>query len=669
MSAVEKRSFCRICGAGCGIVVETDGNHVVRVRGDKQHAIMRGYTCPKGRALPQEQYDPHRLERPLIRDGGGLRETSWEILLDDFAAKLQRIIAEFGPRAVGVFIGGGGYLDAAGYLSFRSFVDALKTPSVYSDVSIDNLCKVVVPEMMCGISGVGNRADLERCDLLMFVGTNPVISHGHTVTLNASSPAAAIRNVKSRGSVWVIDPRRTETAQKATGHLEARPGTDYAILAYLIRELLRDGADHEYIAQHTQGVDVLRMAVEPFSIEHARSVSGVAAEDMAELLAAVRRAKRLNVDIGTGVTMSPSANVTQWLSWALMIVTGSLDREGGAWVSPGLLNRLDRIAIPPAPEAGWQQPGPESHPELPSVVGEYPCAAMPDEIEAGHLRALVVFGGNLAACMPHVGRTMAALEKLEVLATVDIKQTKTTEISTHVLPATAQLERADLSYATDFFAPTMAAQYTPAMVAPVGGCKAYWWMFGQLGKRMGIDFFPGINIDTATDDDVLAFIMSKTKISFQDIRSKLLITEPPQIGWLERYVDQKIGGWRLAPSPLVDQLKTMQEPASLVLIPRRQKYHQNARLLDLRDKPCIFVSRGDAEAAGLKNGATIEVRSRHGSLQGVMKIDPTLRPGAMTVPHGWSGQYNVNRLTGTDDVDPLTGMVCYSGLPVSLHPV
>ncbi len=668
MAVIEQKSFCRVCGASCGIIVVVDGEEVLEVRGDRDHRLSAGYTCPKGRALPQMHHYADRLERPLIRQEDQLREISWELLLDDLAAKLARILAESGPRAIGMFIGGGGYLDASGYFSMRAVQQGLKTPSLYSDMTIDSVSKVLVSEMMCGIPGLISRPDLTRCKLVVYAGTNPVVSHGHQSTLTV--PATKLRELKARGEVWVIDPRRSETAAKATRHVVSRPGTDYAIFAFLIRELLREGADHAYIQQHTQGVERLRNAAERFTLEHASATSGAPREDLVDLLRALRRAGRFCIDLGTGVTMSPTANVTKWLSWALMIITGSLDREGGSWMSPGVLHRLDELNIPPAPENGWQQPGPESRPELPSIVGEYPCAAMSDEIEAGNLRALINFGGNLDAAMPEAERTLASLRKLEVLASIDIRPTRTTDISTHVLPAKDQLERADLTYATDMCYPLMATQYTPAMVEPVGQRRAYWWMIGHLGKRMGIDFIPGLDPDTATDDDVLRRIAGKAPIRFEDIQSnRLTVAEPPRIGWLERYVDEKIGGWRLAPLLLVGQLSQIEPPAPLVLIPRRQRYHENSKFLELKDTPCIFVSAVDAEAAGLQDGETILVRSPCGSLQGVMKIDPTLCPGAMTIPHGWSGQYNVNNLTDTKYVDALTGMVRLSGLPVSLHKI
>jgi anaerobic selenocysteine-containing dehydrogenase len=352
-----------------------------------------------------------------------------------------------------------------------------------------------------------------------------------------------------------------------------------------------------------------------------------------------------------------------------MIVTGSLDREGGSWVNPGFLNQVDRIDIPPAPLEGRRGEGPKSRPELRSVGGEFPCAAMADEIEAGNLRAILNFSGNLVACLPETDRSVAALKKLDVLATLDVIANETTAISTHVLAVKDQLERPDLPYATDISYPCVGTQYTPACVAPVGERRSFWWVMTQLGKRLGVDFLPGIDPDTATDDDMLGVITARARRGMDVLRSgEFVMAEPVAIGWLERYVD-RIGGWRLAPRELVEQLETMAPPAPLVLVPRRQRHHINSRCLEVRDRPSILVSAEDAAKAGLKDGDTAIVRSSYGALQGAMLIDPTLRAGIMSVPHGWSGPHNVNQLTSTTDVDGLTGMPRFSGLPVSLHPV
>jgi len=675
MATIEKKSYCRVCGSGCGIIVELDGEQVVKVRADEDHPVSRGYTCPKGRAVGIDHHRAERLEVPMIREHGALRPTTWDHVLDDLAAKLTGIIGEAGPGGVGTFIGGGGFLDASGFFSLLTFLRTIGTPSAYSDMTIDSVAKAVAAEMVTGITGLEPRADLNNTRLVLFVGTNPVISH--TRTINMHSPTAAMRDMRARGAqLWVIDPRRTETAQRADGHIQPRPGMDYAILGHAIRELLIDGADRAYLAKHAQNLDGLKAAVERFTLERASAISGVEPQVLRDFVAAVRTAGRLSVETGTGVTMQRAGNVTQWLSLALMAVTGSLDREGGSWVNPGRINRKDRMDFPAAPEDGWNRPGPQSRPELRGTGGDFPCAAMPDEIAAGNLRAMAVFGGNLEVCLPETGRTYEALKRLEVLAVFDIRHTRTTDIATHILPTKDQLERADMTYVTDSSFPLMVTQYTPAMVAPIGQRKAYWWVVGQLGKRMGLDFFPGLDLDTASDDAFLEYILKSSETDFAEIREKRLIVDQPVIGWVQRFVDEKVGGWRLAPRLLAEQLADLEkrecvaEHGALILIPRRQKFHENSRMTDLRDPPQVFMTSGDALAAGIAEGAMVRVRSATGELQRPLKIDDTLRPGCINVPHGWSDEMNVNRLTSTTkEVDPLTGMLLYSGLEVSVEAV
>jgi anaerobic selenocysteine-containing dehydrogenase len=244
MATSERKSYCRICGSGCGIIVTVDGDQVIKVRADEDHPVSKGYTCPKGRAVGFDHHRAERLEVPMIRENGVLREVSWDEALDDLAAKLSAIIAESGPRGVGSFIGGGGYLDAAGFASLLSFNRNIGTPSVYSDITIDSVAKAVAAEMVAGLGGLEPRADLEKTGLVIFVGTNPVISH--TRTINMHAPTAVMRDMRARGAqLWTIDPRLSETAQRSDGHIQPRPGMDYAVLGHAIRELLIDGADFD----------------------------------------------------------------------------------------------------------------------------------------------------------------------------------------------------------------------------------------------------------------------------------------------------------------------------------------------------------------------------------------------------------------------------------------
>jgi len=468
----------------------------------------------------------------------------------------------------------------------------------------------------------------------------------------------AVRYLAKHAEVWVVDPRHTETARLASHHLAPRPGTDYALLAYLVREVLRDG-----VRAPAQDVDALAAAVAAFTLPHAAAVADVPEAELERLLSAVRRAGRIVVDTGTGVTMSASANVTQWLSWALLIITDSMNRPGGIWFHPGFAYRLESFELPIIPPEGHFGPGPRSRPETQAFLREWPCATLPDEINAGNIRAFLNLGGSLLTAFPDAGSLLPALEKLDVLATTEILPNETTAISTHVLPTKGQLERPDVTL-WDILSPRVSAQHTDALVTPVGQRRSMWWVLAEIGQRLGHEL-----ADTdASDEAMLAQVSSGGRAPYDELVTNGWAEADRELPapWVDRHIE-RLGGWRLAPQVLVDQLNALREPAQLVLVPRRQMCRLNAQLEFLGEVAEIVVHPDDAAAAGVSDNQRLIVRSEHGELTGVARVDASVRRGAVSVPHGHASA-NVNLLTSKDDIDLVTGMTRYSGIPVSLHP-
>jgi anaerobic selenocysteine-containing dehydrogenase len=657
------RSFCRICTAICGILVDVEGDEVVRVRGDPDHPLSHGYTCPKGRALPRVHHHPDRIERPMMRVDGELQPTTWEACLDDLGDRLRAIVDRHGPEAVGVYFGSGLGMDAAGYRMMEALFKAIGTPAKFSPLTIDGTAKTLVSHLVGGFPGFTSHIDYDRAKLVMYIGVNPVVSHGHNIAL--SDPVSSIRAVREHAEVWVFDPRLTETARLATKRLAPRPGTDYAVLAFLIRELLRDGADREVLEHRTIGRDELAAAVEPFTLERAGEIAGLLEADLLELLAAVRRAGPVAIHTGTGVTMgATNGNVTAWLAWVLMIVTGAMNRPGGVWFHPGFNIQLDSFELPVLPPEGVFGPGPRSRPDAQAFLGEWPCAALPDEIRAGNIRAFLNFGGSILTSFPDVNVLEPALRSLALLVTTEIIANGTTAISTHVLPTKDQLERADVTL-WDFLVPSVSVQHTPAVVAPVGDRRSAWWVLAEIGRRLGHDLAD----PNADDEEMLAKTMAAARSSYDDVAATGFVDVRLELPapWVERYLDRS-GGWRLAPQLLVDQLAALEPPAPLVLIPRRQPRKLNAALDFLDEAALLVLHPQDASDAGVVDGQQVVVRTGRGQLTGTAKVDPAIRRGAVSIPHGHHDT-NVNLLTDKDVIDPVTGMVRYSGVPVSVESV
>lgn len=671
------RSFCRFCEATCGILVDverttsTGSERVVRVRGDADHPLSHGYTCSKGRNLPAWHHHPDRLDRPRMRnETGELADVAWVEALDDLGVRLAALVDEHGPDSVGVMLATGSAFDANGRRVAERMWQQLGSRSKYTSGSVDTPCKPFVSRLMSGFPGLVPTLDPAHARLTMFIGCNPVVSHGHLNGL--PDPIVTLRPLaEGDRELWVIDPRSTETARLATEHVAPRPGTDHVLLAHLVRELIADGADREYLAAHADASELVDLAslVEPFDAATASVRCDVPEEQLARLVAAIRRHGKVSAQTGTGATMSQAANLTEWMVWVLHIVTGSFDQPGGMWFNPGYLRQLDRRDLAPSP--AQPAPGPPSRPELADWLNEYPCSALADEIDTGHLRALVVLGGNPMRALPEPERLARSLANLDTLAVIDVVDTDTTALATHVLPAAGQLERADLPLSIDQFVITLSSQYTPAVVAPGAARRPAWWIFAQLAERLGLNVLPdGRTADDCTDDDLLRIVGERARGPYDDLVEHGVAVADPVYGWvLDRVLPG--GRWTLMPPLLVEQFGRLAraDVPELSLIPRRQGRHLNSQLtsgIDRADTADVVMSTADAARLGLVDGDRVTVTSAHGRLEGALRVSPDLRTGAVSIPHGY-GAPNVTTLTSaTVDVDPYTGMVRQGGVPVTV---
>jgi len=631
--------------------------------------MSHGYTCPKGRSLPRFHDDSRRLNEPFLGRVDARTPASWEELTSDLGAKVARIVAESGPDSVGVFAGSGSG-DAASAVMIKTLLRAVGSRNLYTPLTIDGPSKSLVAALVSGQPGLAFCGiDYANTTLTIFVGTNPVVSHGQSNAL--PDPRSRIKGLLDRGEVCVIDPRRTETARMATRHLSPKPGTDHIWLAAVVRELLTT-ADTDRLSRTTIGYDELAAAVEPYTMDVASSRTGIDRRDLDDLVAAIRKHGRFSGVTGTGVTMAASANLTQWLMMCLLIITDSADAPGGVWFNPGYIRGLD------SEDAVWEglrtSPGAAARPELPRMFGQMPAITLVDEIEAGNLRALFVLGGNLTTSMPDTERVRRALSMVDVLVVADVVQGEITDLATHLAPCAGQLERADVTLVVDQYLPAVAGQYTPAVVKPAKQRRELWWILAKLIEELGHPAIPGGRLaDDCTAEDLIAVALHSSPAELETLMKAptAVVAHEAVFGWVRRKVAER-GGWRLAPAEMLALLPTAPGPAALSLIPRRQLRHVNSQLVGTDelpsgpDHPYLLINPEDASAADVADGDRVDVTSPFGSVSAVAQLDPGMRPGAVSLPHGFE-DINVNRLTtSAEHVDPLTGMPSFTGLPLTL---
>ena len=643
------RTFCRICQAYCGLVIDVEDGVVQSVRADRDHPVSRGYTCTKGRAIGEIQTHDRRLLAPRLRG----TVAGWDDTLADLATIITQAIDAHGPESVAVFRGTGSYFDSAGVTAVGRLVSHLGTPQIYTTSTIDQVARFWVAQQMCGLHHVLPLVDEAHTRMTMLVGTNPPASHGHVNSW--PDPVQRLRRLSANGSLWCLDVRETESSAVADHHVMPRPGTDWAILGHVVREILESGADEDFLAASTNGVDQLRRAVEPLERSRAAAIAGVWEDDLLALVTEVRAQRQVAVQTGTGTTMARHGDVTEWMAWALMAITGSLDREGGVWFNPGYFASQGARRPTRADE-----PGPASR-DLLGRFGERPTAALVDEIEAGTIKVLIVSGANPLRAVPGTDRLRKAFDRLDALAVFDVLETPTVEAATHVLACATHLERSDVSIVQSMY-PLRGVQYTPALCEPTGDTRLMFDIASDLTQRLGGE-------PLAADSEALFTAMAGEEA--EQLREQRLLTADPVYGWFtaELLPDD---GWNLAPAPLVARLAgvldSLPEPAPLVLTPRRQVGHMNTLLAGRTDTPDLLVHPDDASAAGLASGDDALVTTGSGELTVTVRTDPGIRPGAVSMPHGFDQPNIADLTTDTDDVHPVYGMPVLSGVPVEIRP-
>ncbi len=656
----EELSYCRICAAACGIVVTVDGDRVVRVRGDDEHPVSRGYVCSKGRGLAAWHHASGRLDRPRLGD----RDVSWDELFTDLAPRLGTIIHAGGPDAIALYLATGLAYDAAGQVAAGSWLPSIASRSFFTAVTVDNAPALVAAELVTSQPMLNPIWDPTGPGLTIFVGSNPVVSHGYGTSL--PDPIRYLRGYRAAGGrVWVLDPRRTETAAIADVYVPVLPGADIAVLAAVANALLEAGADEHELREHCDAEEVvaLRRALADFTIERAARVADVDPALIEQLVDEVREHPgRVALHCGTGVTMSRDGILAEWLRWVVLIASGSLDRAGGMHFNRGVVHRL-------RPRRRRSNPSPlpvaPSRPELPRVVGQLPAVALVDEIESGNIRALFVTGGNPLSAFPQPARLLAALRTLDVLVVVDVAENLLTEIATHVLPATGQLERADITLA-ELTALRSGMQSTGPVVEPVAERRPVWWMFAMLNRAMGRDTAGVTHPDDLRDEDYLRGVLEHSTLDADAVfaAGPRGLDTPIELGWVREELLPD-GRWSIAPARLIERLAEYSDPvpAPFLLAPRREMAWSNSVAYGANATgPVVRVNPGvDRDANG-----SIGVESEYGRVEASFVTDPTVRAGVVSMTHGHAGASPGDLTSGGDDVDPLTAMPRVSGLEVEI---
>lgn len=699
-------TFCRFCHASCPIEVDVVGGEAVAIRGVPEDPLFAGYTCIKGRQIPEQMTHPSRLRSSMRRrPDGTFEEISSEEAMNAIGAELRRILDTYGPRAIASYTGTGGYQNSLAVPAARAFHQGLESPSFYTSVTIDQPAKTTAP-FRVGIweAGYHNFSDAE---VLLAIGYNPMVSSfGPVGGLQGTNPYVVLRDAKKRGmKLIVIDPRRTEFATQADIHLAPKPGEDPTLMAGIVKVVLEEGLyDHEFCEKWVSDLPQLFDAVSAFDLDYVSTRCDVPADDIVAAARMFASASKGTSGTGTGPSMAPHSSLTEHLSIVLNTICGRVNREGdllesGYFLYPETPRRAQvHAARPPATGA------PQRVRNLRGIRGEMLTTALAEEIlneGEGRVRALIVSGGNPVVAWPDQELTIKAMEDLELLVVVDHRMSATAEFADYVIAPTLSLERADVPHLMDRWFRAPYTNYTEAITPRIGDVLNEWEVFWELARRLGSPLpFPGGNApmdSRPTDDDMLDLVYAGSRMPLDEVRRNRMKVHPDKAMIVQAADPECTAKFTVAPEDIVAEMRQVivegdgatalgVDPSMYPfrLVSRRLKHVLNSfgsELSALGAKGSTnpaYMNPDDMESYDLADGDLIEISSPRATLQAVVESAPDVRRGVISMAHSWGGSSltdekvrdigtPTSRLVSVDrGYDTVNGMVVQSAIPVRI---
>ena len=697
---VERTAFrtCPFCEATCGLEITLRGADVAKVRGDAEDVFSRGFLCPKGVALKDLHEDPDRLRTPVVRGvDGELRPASWEEAFGVIADRLGPLVEAHGGDAVAVYIGNPAVHGLAALLYGRVLIKSLGTRSLFSASTVDQRPKEISSGLMFGAPLSIPIPDVDRTQHLLMLGANPLASNGSLLT--APDMRGRLKALRARGGkLVVVDPRRSRTAEVADEHVPIRPGTDALLLFALVHVLFAEGLTAPgRLAELTDAIEVVEELAQPFTPDAVAPVCGIEPETIRRMARELAAADRAAVYGRIGTTTQEFGTLASWLIDVLNVLTGNLDRPGGAMFTRAAAGQRNSSGAP-GQGRGLRLGRWHSRVRgLPESLGELPVAVLAEEIEApgeGQIRALITLAGNPTRSTPNSGRIERALDGLDLYVAVDIYVNETTRHADVILPAPSPLQRSHYDLALYQLAVRNVANFSPPVLPPDPGVPDEWVTILRLA---GVAAGQGMLEDVEPLDRMVASELLRREtgdphspLHGRDIDELLAEVEPRRgperlldlllragpydltladleaaphgidLGPLEPRLPDALrtpsGRIELAPAPIVADVARLRaalsrpENGGLVLVGRRQLRSNNSWMHNLEllvsgpERCTLHVHPDDAARLGLEDGAPARVENRAGSLEAPVEVTDAVMPGVVSLPHGWGHDAPGSRL-------------------------
>lgn len=721
MSMADTRTvhtFCRYCLASCGVEVTVEDNRVTKISADKLNPHSWQDFCAKGRTAHELVEHPQRILTPMRRVGDSYVEANWAEAISDIAARMNAVIDADGPDAVGLYYGNPTGFSSSNIVFMNGWLDAVGSNNRYAVGSVDQNALHVVAEAMYGSQLMVPVSDVDNCDYFLLVGTNPAVSAWNWVESVPGGWRRALERQRRGATIVVVDPLRTESADRADLHLTVRPGQDWALLLGLVKVILEEGREHRTdCAELATGIPELRRLVGGAELDDLAARCGVARELIQRVARDFAGATGAMAVTRTGVSLHVAGTVAEWLGHVLNVITGRMDRPGGRRFEPGYVDTLRLGELVKAEPHRSRVHG------RAMVAGAHALSELPDEITTpgpGRIRAMVINSGNPVVSGPDGAKLDAALGQLDLLVAIDFVQRESHRHADWLLPAVHWLERDDLLALTSGMHDEPYAQYGAKAIDPPAGAREEWQIFVDLAIAMnkplfgvkGVNGFitatrrlarrarrPGLAFSAHWVNRLLVATSRKVngrKLKWRELRANPhgLVLGPREFGHFRaalRTADKKV---HAAPPEFLARTRELlstppqRPPGGLPfqLGNRRSRHSMNSWLNELPGLHpggkgnTVLIHPDDAAAVGVTDGDRVRVFSGVGAVDVIARISGRPRTGVLVLDHGWGSRvfdprsgapadsHGVNRNLLVDStVDPLSQTSALSSAYVGIE--
>ncbi|WP_076610198.1 formate dehydrogenase subunit alpha [Natronorubrum thiooxidans] len=674
---------CGYCSVGCRFDVYSKDDEVLGVRPtDAEHAPANdGFsTCVKGKFGYDFVNSDDRLEQPLIRENGVLREATWDAALERVATELSELTDEYGTDSIACFASSK-CTNEENYLMQKFARQVLGTKNIDNCARLCHSSTVAALKQTVGYGAMTNRIeDVANTDCYLITGSNTTESH----------PVLATRikqNVRDGADLIVFDPRKIGIAEHADQYTRVEPGHDVAWINGLIRYVIQhDLHDEAFIADNTHDFDELKRKVEPFTPDEVERLCGVDPADLASAAETIATADTCVFGWAMGMTQHAHGTQNVLALANLALVTGHLGKpnaglspfrghnnvQGGGGdmgtlpsTLPGY-QPLDDPAVLDAFEDVWdERPPAEVGLTVPEVF---------TEVHEGNVRGMYIMGENPALSEPDIGHAKDALEALEFLVVQDLFLTETAEHADVVLPAASFAEKSGTFTNTE-----RRVQLVGQAVSPPDAARQDWSILQSLANRLGYEWSyesPAEIMDEISDLVPIYGGITHDRVAREGgLQWPCRDADDPGTPYLyEDGFNFEDGKARFVPADMGEPGELPGEEYPLTLTTGRVLYHFHTGTLTRRvngimshvGESFVEIHPDTADQLGVSDGQNVRVESRRGSIVAAARVTDHADRGVVFMPmHFATGA--VNELT-QERFDPISGIPEYKISSVRISP-